>query len=133
MISCTIRHLPNAMIGFSYTTDPGQSCLGALSFGTQRLSTEPIGAFLLILSNVVIDSIYQIEVASTGAVVTSGTAASSTINLNIPLYAAGSALNSLRIKVRKATTAPYYQPYETQTTSFLGSTSLFVNQVRDDA
>lgn len=47
----------------------------------------------------------------------------------MPVYASGSPLNDLRIKVRKGSAAPYYRPYETQATAQVGSASIFVSQI----
>lgn len=103
-------------------------------YGMERLATEPIGTFSLTLTNVVVGSICDIEVLSTGDRISYIVANSSTVTFTgINVYQAGDPKNSLKIKVRNATSpGPYYQPYETQTTAFAGSASIFVNQVRDD-
>ena len=95
------------------------------------LPTDPVGTYGLTLINVVLGSAVQIEIASSGVVVSNSTAATSTVVLTLPAYVGGSASNNLRIKVRKGTAAPFYQPYETLTTAFVGSTSLYVSQISD--
>jgi hypothetical protein len=99
----------------------------------QLLPTDPIGSMTLTLTNIVPGSTYDVEVLSTGnQVVTPGTAAGSSVVLTIPVYISGSVNNSLRIKVRKGSSSPYYQPYETQVTAAVGSQSLFINQLSDE-
>ena len=98
----------------------------------QLLSTDSIGNCALTLTNLVIGSAVQIEVASTGAVISNTAAAATSLALTIPVYQAGTATNSLRIKVRKGTTSPYYQPYETLATVFVGAASIYVSQTPDE-
>ena len=105
---------------------------GPLAYSEQVLPTDSMGVMTLTLNNVVIGSTYEVEVASTGALVTSGTAAAATVALNIPVYSAGDVQNAVRIKLRKASAAPYYQPYETQALGALGAQSIFVNQLTDE-
>ena len=104
---------------------------GLGQYSVLKLATDSIGSFTLTLTNVVVNSGVQIEVASTGASVSNSTALASTVVLTLPAYVPGSASNNLRIKVRKGTAAPFYQPYETLTTAFVGSTSLYVSQISD--
>lgn len=103
-----------------------------VSFERALLPTDPIGSMSLSLQNVVVGSIYEVEVLTTGTQIAVGTASSSTVALSIPVYSAGNASNSLRIKVRKGSASPYYQPYETQATAAIGSQSIFVNQIIDE-
>ncbi len=104
---------------------------GLGQYSVLKLATDSIGSFTLTLTNVVVNSGVQIEVASTGASVSNSTASASTLVLTLPAYVPGSASNNLRIKVRKGTAAPFYQPYETLTTAFVGSASLYVSQISD--
>lgn len=97
----------------------------------QRLPTDSIGNFTLTLTNLVVGSAIRIEVASTGSLVEFRTAASATEVFTIPAYSVGSALNDLRIAVRKGSAAPKYQPFETQATASVGSQSIFIAQVAD--
>jgi hypothetical protein len=96
-----------------------------------RLATDSIGNFNLTLTNVVVGSAYRVEVQGTGALITQGTAASSSFALTIPAYAAGNPSNDLRIKVRKGTAAPYYKDYTTLATAVVGSQSIYIAQIPD--
>ena len=103
-----------------------------LSLGVLRLPTDPIGNFTLTLTNIVIGSAIRVEIASTGATVENRTAGASTEVFTVPAYGVGSAFNDLRIKVRKASTAPTYKPFETQATALVGSQSIFIAQQLDE-
>ncbi len=103
------------------------------SLSRQLLTTDPVDTYGFTLTNVVVGSFWQIEELVAGTVIASGTAGSSTVFNTLDVYSLGSAKNDLRVKVRKASGSPYYQPYETQLTITAGgSSSIFVNQVRDD-
>jgi hypothetical protein len=104
-----------------------------MTYTNQLLPTDPLGSMNLTLSNVVVGSAYDVEVLSTGQLVTSGSAGNTVFTLVIPVYASGDAKNSLRIKIRKGSSSPYYQPYETQVEAASGSTSIFVNQLSDES
>lgn len=54
-------------------------------------------------------------------------AASSTVEITVTIY--GDARDNWRIKIRKASAAPYYQSYETLMTAAAGSSSIYVNQL----
>lgn len=97
----------------------------------QRLPTEPIGSFALTLINLVVGSAIQIERVSTGAVVEYRTAGTATEVFTVDAYSPGNALNDLRIKVRKGTTAPKYKPFETLATAAVGSQSVYIAQIPD--
>lgn len=97
-----------------------------------RLPSDSIGNFTLTLTNVVVGSVIRVEFQSGGATVASATASSSIVSLVIPAYSAGNANNSLRVKVRKGSASPYYQPYETLVTAFVGSQSVYVSQISDE-
>ena len=90
-----------------------------------------LGTTTLTLTNLVVNSAIRIEVASTGALVTSRTAASASEEFSLDYYTSGSASNDLRIKVRKASSAPLYKPYETQATLGAASQSIFIAQQLD--
>jgi hypothetical protein len=117
----------------SYTTELGINTWNNQGWGRARLPTETIGNFTLTLTNVVVGSICETEVASTGTQIAIQTAATSTVVITIPVYNSGDAKNSIRIKVRKASASPFYQPYETQTTASISSVSIFVNQLSDES
>lgn len=101
-------------------------------YARQRLPTDSIGNFTLTLTNLVVGSAVRIEIAGTGALVEYRVAANATEVFTVPAYAPGSANNSLRIKVRKASAAPRYKPYETQATALVGEQSVFIAQIPDD-
>ena len=105
---------------------------GLMSLSRQSLVTDPVGVFALTLTNVVVGSAIQVEDQAGTTTLYNGTAASSTPLINLSAYAGGSALNSLRIKVRKGSSAPFYRPFETLTTAVVGSQSIFVAQQQDD-
>lgn len=100
-------------------------------YARQRLPTDSIGNFTLTLTNLVVGSAVRIEIAGTGALVEYRVAANATEVFTVPAYSVGSSNNDLRIKVRKGTTAPKYQPLETFTTAFVGSGSVYIAQVPD--
>lgn len=54
-------------------------------------------------------------------------AASSTVEITVTIY--GDARDNWRIKIRKASAAPYYQSYETLMTATAGNSSIYVNQL----
>lgn len=103
-------------------------------FSLERLvlPQDPIGNMSLTLTNIVIGSAYDIEVFSTGVSIASGVASNSSLVLNIPVYLGADPKNTLRIKIRKGSTSPYYQPYETQATALIGAQSIFINQLSDE-
>ena len=116
---------------------PGEVGLRSVSpagqqYGIQRLPTDPIGNFALTLTNVVVGSAIQIETQDGSSTLYNGVAATSSTVINLSAYAAGSPMNDLRIKVRKGTSSPYYRAYETLTTAFVGSQSIYVSQIPDE-
>lgn len=105
---------------------------GAQSYDHQNLPTDAVGTFNLTLTNVVVGSSVQVEPQAGGAAVYNGVAAASTVSIPITAYAPGSPNNDLRIKVRKGTSSPFYQPYETLATAVVGSQSIFIAQTPDE-
>ena len=105
---------------------------GVFAIGNARLPSDAIGNFILTLTNVVVGSAIQIETQDGSSTLYNGVAATSSPTINLSAYASGSAYNDLRIKVRKGTSSPYYQPYETLTTAFVGSQSIYVSQIPDE-
>ena len=100
-------------------------------FCIQRLPTEPIGSHTLTLTNIVIGSRIAIRDQANTTTLYDQIAAASTVTIPLPVYSLGSPLNDWRIKIRQATNAPYYQPYETLTTVAVGSSSIYVSQLPD--
>ena len=101
-----------------------------LAVAKQRLSTDSIGTATITLTNVVIGSAIQIETQA-GTLVENRTADTTTEAFTLALYAAGSANNDLRIKVRKGSAATFYKPYETLATLTSAAQSIFVSQIPD--
>ena len=110
---------------------PGLRPAGNASFGRMRLATEPVGVFDLMLTNLVPGSAVLVQ-ASDGTPLYSGVASGPVLSVSLDVYAAGSPLNELRIKVRKASGSPFYQPFETQAAAFSGAQSIFVSQIPDE-
>ena len=107
-------------------------CQGLVSIGMDRWPSDAVGSFILTLTNVVVGSAIQVETQDGTTTLHNSVAASSSPTITLSAYGAGSNLNDLRIKVRKGTSSPYYQPYETLTTAFVGSQSIYVSQIPDE-
>ena len=105
---------------------------GVFAIGNARLPSDAIGNFILTLTNVVVGSAIQIETQDGSSTLYNGVAATSSPTINLSAYASGSAYNDLRIKVRKGTSSPYYRAYETLTTAFFGSQSIYISQIPDE-
>lgn len=99
--------------------------------GRQRLPTDTIGNFTLTLTNLIVGSAIQIETQA-GASIENRTATLTSEVFTIPAYGIGSALNDLRIKVRKGSSAPYYKPFETLATAVVGAQSIYTAQQLDE-
>lgn len=123
--------IPNPSIQFFPMSRGNTVHLGPVALGVARFSTDPIGTFSLTLTNVVTGSAIQIESQDGTTTLHNSTASGSTVVINLSAYAAGSNLNDLRIKVRKGSAAPYYQPYETLTTAVVGAQSIYISQIPD--
>lgn len=109
-----------------------QACNAALvGYAPQRLPTDAIGTFSVTLTNIVPGSAVQVETTA-GASLHNGTASATEYVVLLDAYGAGSPLNNLRIKVRKGSAAPFYQPYETLATATPGSASIYVSQIPDE-
>lgn len=102
-----------------------------VGYSVQRLPTDTIGDFVLTLQNLVVGSAVQIE-TTTGVALLNTVATAVDQSFTVSAYVAGSPLNNLRIKVRKGSSAPFFQPWETLTTAFAGSASIFVSQISDE-
>lgn len=105
--------------------------VGSGCYVEPKLPTDAIGALALTLENLVVGSAIRIETAA-GDLVAFRVAASSAEAFSVPAYVVGNPRNNLRIKVRKASAAPFYIPFETQATAYVGTASIFVSQIPDE-
>lgn len=106
------------------------SFMAGMTTSIERLPAESIGTFALTLNNVVVGSAINIETQS-GSVIEHRIATAASEVFQVPAYPSGTPANSLRIKVRKGSSAPFFQPYETQAVAAIGSQSVFVSQIPD--
>lgn len=104
---------------------------GTSALARGLLPTDPVGTFTLTLTNLVAGSAVQVETLA-GAPVENRTAGSGTEVFTLSAYASGNPANNLRIKVRKGSAAPFYQPWETLATATPGSASIYVSQIPDE-
>ena len=118
-----------ADVGTTFKPTVYSTCISI--YDHQDLPTEPLGSFILTLTNVIIGSSLWIE-STSGVPLYSDVAASNSPTISLSAYANGNPLNSLRIKVRKGSTSPYYQPWQTLTTAIVGSQSIYVSQISDE-
>lgn len=105
--------------------------LGLIATGVARFPTDSIGTFSLTLTNLVVGSSVYIETQAN--VFIEFRVADSNIEVfNIPAYPVGNPANELNIKVRKSSSSPYYKAYDTLTTAYVGSQSIYVSQILDE-
>ena len=116
-----------------------QTVFGATGqvYDHQNLPGDVLGTAVLTLTNVQVGSRYRIERAGDGSLATptanaEGAAGAASVPLTLDYYAPGSPNNSLRVKVRKGTAAPYYLPFETLATVAGASQSIYVSQIPDE-
>lgn len=127
---------------------------GLISLSQQGIATDPVGTTTLTLQNVVNGSNVHIETQDgtvsrfdqqyghgvvqyndsgtdyDEATVLYDAQANTAIALGV--YEQGSALNDIRIRIRKGTSAPYYVPYETQVTLSETPASIYISQISDE-
>ena len=96
-----------------------------------RLLADPVGTTTVTLTNVIDGSSLQVESQSGSTTVHNSVVSGTSKSVLLPVYASGNPLNDLRIKVRKGSAAPYYQPWETLLTVAVGSQSIYVAQISD--
>ena len=106
--------------------------IGTGAYSQQKSATDPVGPFSLTLNNVVVGSAIQVEDQAGTTTFYNGVAASTTVVVVLSAYPVGNSLNNLRIKIRKGSASPFYQPYETLATSVVGSQSIYVSQIPDE-
>ena len=122
---------PGRLVNYSGLATGRSRPVGIYSYAVAALPTDPIGSFVLTLTHVIVGSAVQVE-SQSGASLYNGTAASGTVVIPLQVYSAGSPLNELRIKVRKGSASPFYQPWETLATAIKGSASIYVAQIPDE-
>jgi hypothetical protein len=124
---------PNFMFGvLVIPTNRGRwvpDCFSPIS--RQLLSTDSLGNMTLTLTNVVIGSRIRIEEQASGALIEDRAATGTTEVFTVPVYSGGNPSNDLRIKVRKGTSGPKYQPFETLAVAAIGTQSVYIAQVAD--
>jgi hypothetical protein len=85
----------------------------------------PLDTVTVELQNLIVGSRYRIEKVSDGSYLSDGTAATSTVNVTL------SYIGLVRIRVRKSSGSPKYQPFETQANVTSSGASVYVSQVLD--
>lgn len=125
------RIIPGGLINVSGLATGKSRPMGLCVFSVAALPTDPIGSFVLTLTHVIVGSAVQVE-SQSGTSLYNGTAATGTVVIPLQVYSAGSPLNELRIKVRKGSASPFYQPWETLATAIKGSASIYVAQIPDE-
>ena len=106
--------------------------IGPTVLGVCRLPSDPIGSVNLTLTNLVAGSrIHIMPQTDTTNTLYDDVAASSTETISLLVYAYGSPLNDLLIRVRKASAAQKYQPFETLSTITTAPQSVYISQVPD--
>lgn len=101
---------------------------GGFASAQQVRPTDPQGSMVLTLTNVVVGSRYRVEDATSGALVAEGTAAASSVALTLDYYLPN---QTVKIKVRKGTAAPKYQPFDTLAVIGSADQAIYVAQVAD--
>ena len=113
-------------------SDRGRWVGGGLQMTSQLpLPTDPVGVMPITLTNLVIGSAVQVESLS-GVSIHNSTADATSKEIVVQVYSIGSPLNDLRIKVRKGSSAPFYQPWETFTTAVVDTQTIYVSQITDE-
>jgi hypothetical protein len=124
--------IPNVELQFFPLARGNAVHLGSFAMGVARLPCDPIGNFTLTLTNLIVGSAIQIEDQAGTTTLHNQVCDATSETIVLSAYASGSPLNSLRIKVRKGSAAPYYRPFETLTTAIVGSQSIYIAQIPDD-
>jgi hypothetical protein len=100
-----------------------------VSLGVFRLPTDPLFYADLVLQNIVSGSRYRVTVDETGEELATDVAGSTTVTLTgLPVYESPMLV---KITVRKGTSAPKYEPYETFAYMARGSVSAYIAQIPD--
>lgn len=105
---------------------------GTGSYSRRALPTDSIGNVTITLTNIVDGSSLQIESQDGTQTFHNSVVSGTSKAVTLQVYAAGSPYNALRIKVRKGSASPFYQPWETLATAIKGSASIYVAQIPDE-
>lgn len=100
-----------------------------LMYGVQRLPSEALYNVNLTLFAVVPNSLCLVTTLG-GVEVARATATGGNTVIAIPYYGSD---QTLKVVVRKATSAPFYQSYETQVVVSSNGAALFVSQISDES
>lgn len=100
-----------------------------LMYGVQRLPSEALYNVNLTLQSVVSGSLCLVTTLG-GTEVARATATGGNTVIAIPYYGSD---QTLKVVVRKATSAPFYQSYETQVVVSSNGAALFVSQISDES
>ena len=123
---------PSGLLTYSGLSTGRSRPMGLRVSAVAALPSDPIGAFTLTLTNVVVGSRIHIETQGDGTTLHDSVADAASETLNLSAYASGSGYNDLRIKVRKGTGSPTYKPFETLATAIVGAQSIYVGQIADE-
>ena len=130
----TIFPFPSGLGGVAVTRGRLSPVLsGGAAFGLFRFPTDAIGIFTLRFRNLVEGSRVRVEAADDGTTLDEFVATADTVQeRTLSLYASGNSLNEIRIKVRNASGAPAYRPFESQAVAQNGVVTIFVFQEPDE-
>ena len=123
---------PSGLLTYSGLSTGRSRPMGLRVSAVAALPTDPIGTFSLTLTNVVVGSRIHIETQGDGTTLHDSVADATDETISLSAYASGSPYNALRIKVRKASSAPTYKPFETLATAIVGAQSIYVGQIADE-
>lgn len=132
-ISTTMPPLNGAMggaIGRTINeTVKHQAFSGIGGYSVERLPTDVLFNVSLEIDNVVVDSSWRVEDTADNSLIDSGTALSTSFTVSVPYYGSN---RTLRLKVRKGTSTPFYQSYETLVSVGASGASVYISQILDE-
>lgn len=100
-------------------------------FAVTREPTDAVGTLLLTLTNLVPGSAVHVQTAA-GVPIYTGVAVASAHSVSLNVYSPGAPANAVRVRVRKGSAAPFYQPWSTELVLAPGAASVFVSQISDE-
>lgn len=106
----------------------GSQGLSSGAVGHQRLPGEALYSVNLTLQNVISGSLILITDLSNVEIARATAVGGNTI-ISVPFYGAS---QTVKVKVRKSTSSPFYQSYETQAVITSTGVSLYVSQISDE-